>query len=128
MTFVRTCCRMLDLFFTQAFVYNETEGDYDLDLNKITLADYAAMYATVDPNIFCPNKLLTAFRICNGFAFALAMATIFLVAVVPVFVTRAPPTCFPTQSMQALPWTRQPYSDKWTIQYVACDKQLDNLS
>ena len=46
------------------------------------------MYATVDQTELCPYHVYTAFSVFNGFAFSFAIATLFLVAVVPVFIRR----------------------------------------
>ena len=46
------------------------------------------MYMTIDQNDFCPYALQTAFLVFNGFAFSFGVATLFLVAVVPVFIRR----------------------------------------
>lgn len=42
----------------------------------------------MDTTDFCNYKLSTAFLVFNGFAFSFALATLFLVAVVPVFIRR----------------------------------------
>ncbi len=58
------------------------------DYSNFSVADYAALYSSVDQTKFCPYHIATAFNILNGFAFAFAVATLFLVAIVPVFIRR----------------------------------------
>lgn len=60
----------------------------NIDLSRLSVADYQATYATIHLDDYCDYKLSTVFLVFNGFAFSFALATLFLVAVVPVFIRR----------------------------------------
>ena len=50
--------------------------------------EYRTTYDTINLADYCDYKLSTVFLVFNGFAFSFALATLFLVAVVPVFIRR----------------------------------------
>ena len=83
-------CRFVNLILnkTSSRLPNGTLMLDQLDYSKLSLSDYAAMWKTIDQNDYCPYTLLTVFFVFNGFAFSFAVATLFLVAVVPVFIRR----------------------------------------
>ncbi|KAK9794038.1 hypothetical protein WJX73_009829 [Symbiochloris irregularis] len=66
--------------------YDPATGGYDF--GQLSITDYAAIYTTVKPGDFCENALGTAFRVVNGFAFVLSVASVYVVAVLPLFTKR----------------------------------------
>lgn len=62
---------MIQLLYSKIKL-TEVEGDYDY--SDLSIDEYVALYATVNRDAFCDNKLLTAFRVLNGIAFALVSA------------------------------------------------------
>lgn len=77
-------CRLLALIANKTI--NPANGSFDF--GQISIADYAAIFTTVKPGDFCENPLGTAFRVVNGFAFVLSVASVYVVAVLPLFTKR----------------------------------------
>ena len=83
-------CRFVNLIINKTATRfpNGTLDVLDLDFSKLTLDEYTSLFATIDQADYCSYTLSTAFLVFNGFAFSFAMATLFLVAIVPVFIRR----------------------------------------
>ena len=62
--------------------------NYAQDYSKLSLDEYATLFEVVDQQDFCGYDLSTAFLVFNGCAFSFAVATLFLVSIVPVFIRR----------------------------------------
>ncbi len=85
-----SCCRFVNLILnkTASRLPNGTIDVDNLDYSKLTLDEYTGLFAVVNQADYCPYTLSTAFLVFNGFAFSFAVATLFLVAIVPVFIRR----------------------------------------